>query len=138
MNAAAIIAAARSQLGVPFRHQTRLAGQYLDCAGLVMVVADRLGVAYEAPQNYARTPHNRLIEGVLDNQPGLMRVSLNERQAGDILSMRIGREPQHLGIFSGTTLIHCYEAVGRVVEHDLSADWAARIDRVYRFREVTP
>lgn len=134
MTADQIIAAARSQLHVKFRHQGRIAGQWLDCAGLVAYVADQIGADYNEWPGYGRTPHDGLLKTVLDEQPCLERVYT--RQPGDILLMRFGREPQHIAICAGDTVIHSYEAVGEVVEHTLDAEWAARIVGVYRFKGV--
>lgn len=134
MTADEIIAAARSQLRVKFRHQGRIAGQWLDCAGLVAYVADQIGADYNEWPGYGRSPHDGLLKTVLDEQPCLDRVYT--RQPGDILLMRFGREPQHIAICAGDTVIHSYEAVGEVVEHTLDSIWAARIVGIYRFKGV--
>jgi hypothetical protein len=34
--------------------------------------------------------------------------------------------PSHAGIFTGSTLIHCYQGVGRVVEHGYQRPWIKR------------
>ena len=52
---------------------------------------------------------------------------------GDLLLMRFAGEPQHLAVFTGETIIHAYQATGRVVEHSLDDKWRRRIVRVYRF-----
>jgi len=131
MTADDILAAARSQLGVKFRHQARVADQFLDCAGLVAYVATQLNVEFNEWPGYGRSPSQGLLQSVLDNQPCLDKVS--DRQPGDVLLMRFGREPQHLAICAGATMIHSYEAVGQVCEHDLDALWISRITAVYRF-----
>jgi hypothetical protein len=38
-----VIEAARECLGTPFRHQGRIVGEALDCAGVAVHVAERLG-----------------------------------------------------------------------------------------------
>ncbi|MBK8745664.1 MAG: peptidase P60, partial [Propionivibrio sp.] len=40
---AAILAAARACIGTPFVHQGRIPGLALDCAGLVVAVAQAIG-----------------------------------------------------------------------------------------------
>ena len=50
--------------------------------------------------------------------------------------MRFAADPQHLAIYTGETIIHAYEAVGRCCEHRLSSMWKARIVRLYRFAGV--
>lgn len=129
----AIIAAALSQVEIAkFRHQGRIPGQWLDCAGLIAYVADQIGADYNELPGYGRVPNNGLLESVLDNQPCLERVF--DKQPGDILLMRFAKEPQHVAIFTGDTIIHSYEAVGKVCEHRLDSVWAKRIVRIYRFK----
>ena len=132
MTADDIIAAARACIGTPFRHQGRIPGVALDCAGLIVAVAESVGADYIDHPGYGRNPANGLLESVLDEQPFLERVF--DRQPGDVLLMRFSGEPQHLAICAGDTLIHSYEAVGRVCEHRLASVWAARIVRTYRFK----
>ena len=127
-----IIAAARACIGTPFRHQGRIPGVALDCAGLVVAVAESVGAAYVDHAGYGRNPAHGMLESVLDAQPFLERVF--DRKPGDVLLMRFSGEPQHLAIFTGTNIIHSYEAVGRVCEHRLASVWAARIVRTYRFK----
>jgi len=134
MTADDIIAAARECLETPFRHQGRRIGQGLDCAGVVAHVADRLGLHYDAPTNYGRTPYRGLLEATLDAQTCLDRVQV--MQAGDVLLMKWKAEPMHLAVWTGETVIHAYESVGKCVEHGLDAAWRARIVRAYRFRGV--
>jgi NlpC/P60 family putative phage cell wall peptidase len=137
MTPADIIAAARACLGTPFRHQGRLPGIGLDCAGVAVEVARALGCAPLDVSGYGRTPAAGQLEAVLDAQPDLERVDREDRQPGDILLMRFTGEPQHLAILTDEgTMIHSYEAVGTCCEHRLSAVWAARVVRVYRFRGV--
>lgn len=127
-----VLLAARSCLETPFRHQGRIPGEALDCAGLIVVIAQSLGVEYFDPQGYGRHPANGMLERALDLQPCLERVSV--KQTGDVLLLRIGREPMHLAILANDTLIHAYSDTGKVCEHDLTEQWARRIVRVYRFK----
>jgi cell wall-associated NlpC family hydrolase len=129
-----IINAARSQLGTPFRHQGRVPGLALDCAGLAAYVAKSLGCDYNEWPGYGRTPHRGLLQSVLDNQPCLVRV--NDRQPGDLLLMKWNKEPMHVAICAGATVIHSYQAVGKVCEHDLDTEWQKRIVAVYRFKDL--
>lgn len=128
-----ILDAARQCLGTPFRHQGRLIGFGIDCAGVAVHVARQIGVGHIDVSGYGRTPSNGQLELSLDSQPCLERVALGDRQAGDLLLMRFASDPQHLAICAGDTIIHAYESVGRCCEHRLSSLWAARIVRVYRF-----
>lgn len=131
-----IIAAARELLEMPFRHQGRASTGKTDCAGVICHVAESHGLPYVDQTNYPRQPGGSRLESALDDQPCLMRVPLSAKQAGDVLLMRFAGDPQHLAIFTGKTIIHAYETVGKVCEHDLDEAWARRIVRVYRFTEV--
>lgn len=128
-----IVAAARAAIGTPFLHQGRVAGAGLDCAGLVVHVAQEIGADYVDATGYARHPSQGLLEAILDSQPCLVRVSLGERQAGNVLLMKFAGDPQHLGVCAGDTIIHAYSTVGQVCEHRLDEAWERRIVRVYRF-----
>lgn len=136
MTADDILAAARQCLGTKFRHQGRLVAFGLDCAGVAIHVAREIGAGVIDVSGYGRTPANGQLEQSLDSQPCLERVSLEDRQPGDLLLMRFASEPQHLAICAGETIIHAYEAAGLCCEHRLSSLWAARIVRVYRFRGI--
>ena len=132
---AAILAAARGAIGTPFRHQGRIAGRALDCAGLAIHVAREIGAEYVDVPAYGRSPSRGMLQAALDAQPCLCVVP--DRQPGDILLMRFAGEPQHLALITDTdTIVHAYANVGQVCEQRLAQVWAARIVRVYRFREV--
>ena len=57
------------------------------------------------------------------------------RQPGDLLEMRFGREPQHVAIWTGDSVIHTNARCGMVVEHSLDRKWENRIVRTWRLRE---
>ena len=126
-----IIAAARRAVGTPFRHQGRAPGVALDCAGLALHVAGAVGVAAIDKEGYPRQPFGGVLEATLNEQPGLVQVFA--MLPGDILLMRFKAGPQHLGIVTGTTLIHAYAPSRIVCEHDFTPEWAARVVAIYRF-----
>ena len=138
MRADDIIAAARACIGTPFRHQGRLPGVALDCAGLLIAVAQEVGAEYQDVPGYGPNPSGGMLEAALDAQPSLDKVPVNARAPGDLLLMRFATEPQHLAVFTGENIIHAYSHVGQVCEHRLSSVWAARIVRGYRFRGIEP
>lgn len=135
MKANDILAAARAQIGTPFHHQGRVPGRALDCAGLVIHVAQTLGIAHSDVAAYGRRPASSLLENTLDSQPELVLVT-GKPQPGDILLMRFSGEPQHLAIYTGENIIHSYLSVGQVVEHRYSDLWKMRTVRVYRFAGI--
>ena len=131
-----IIAVAREFLKTPFVHQGRLPGKALDCAGLVVVTAQRLGLEVIDVQDYSRLPNNGALEAMLDIQPSLHGVGRGEAQPGDVLLMKFKKEPTHLGIHAGDNLIHCWQPVGMVCEHRFDEAWQRRVVAVYRFTGV--
>ncbi len=133
ITASAIIAAARECLDTPFAHQGRILNRALDCAGVAVHAARAAGLQPEEPAAYGRLPNQAMLETWLDRQPFLARAG-QPLQPGDLLLMRFTGEPQHLALYTGTTIIHAYEAVGRVVEHRLDDKWRRRIVRAYRFK----
>ena len=132
-----IISAARSCIGTPFRHQGRIKSTALDCAGLVVSVASDLGIEYIDVPDYGRDPYQGLLQSTLADQPNLDAVPRDEMQSGDVLLMRFGRDPQHLAIYTGSTIIHSYDNVGMACEHDMTDVWRRRIVAVYRFRGLS-
>ncbi len=133
-----IIAAARECLTTPFRHQGRIVGRGLDCAGVCVHVAHRIGADYQDVSGYGRSPANGQLEAALDAQPCLIALAdKQDRQPGDLLLMRFDEDPQHLAIYTGATIIHGYQRVRIVCEHGLDQRWMDRIVRVYRFVGVS-
>lgn len=134
-----IIIAARSALGIPFQHQGRTSSG-MDCVGLLLYVADRLGIEYTDVSGYSRRPSGGLLESTFDahvESGTLLRIDPDRMQSGDFLMMRFGRDPQHLAILAGDNIIHSYLQVGKVCEHRLDDEWRARIVRVYRLFGVS-
>ena len=143
MSVEQILAAARAEIGTPFRHQGRVSGKALDCAGLVCHVASVIGLEYFDQQGYSRQPSQGLLESALDAQPCLERIALADMQPGDVLLMRFSGDPQHLAIYAGWSdvyqaegIIHAWLQARNVAEHVLTDEWRNRIVRVYRFRGV--
>lgn len=134
----AIVAAARSAIGVPFRHQGR-GPNGMDCVGLVIHVCDQFGIEYSDVQGYPRRPYVGLLESAFDEHVErgvLVRVDLALMQTGDFLMMRFS-EPQHLAILAEENIIHSHMRVGKVCEHRLDDMWRNRIVRVYRLSGVS-
>ncbi len=137
MTPADIVAAARCALKTPFRHQGRVPGLALDCAGLLVHVFRALGLPHNDEMGYPRNPYDGQLEKILDAQPALRRIDLAEADAGDVLVMRIVKAPQHVAIHAGCISGHAYiihgsELHGGVVEHRLDELWRARVIRAYR------
>lgn len=134
-----ILNIARECIGTPFRHQGRIKGLALDCVGVAIHVAKELQIEYSDVNGYSRIPSNGLLEEAFMNQTCITRIhDLNDMQDGDILLMRFAGEPQHVAIYckENNSIIHGYEAVGKVCEHILDSVWSKRIKMIYRFNHV--
>jgi len=129
MTPADFVAAARSYVGVPFRHQGRTR-HGVDCIGLVVCAARDIGLTLADRTDYPRDPN-----GLLPLEMARQFAPVESPQAGDILLMRFRGEPQHVAILAGAALIHGYASIGRVVEHGMDAKWRRRIVAAYRLRE---
>lgn len=131
-----IIAAARAWVGTPFRHQGRVKGEFVDCAGLIVGVARDLNLAEYEEIPYGIVPRPRVMEGVLDVY--LDRIAAGS--PGDVFWMRDldkpHSQPRHVGIYTGPTIVHADSRFGACVEHGFDERHRAAVVRWYRFRGV--
>ena len=133
-----IVAAARSWIGTPYRHQGSRKGVGCDCLGLVRGVwAEITGSVTQDPGAYApdwaeHAGSDRLIIAARLHCGDAIPVS--EAGPGDIILFRwrAGVSAKHAGILSGPDhFIHAYEPVG-VIESALVPTWRRRIAAVHR------
>ncbi len=131
---AAIVTEARRWLGTPFVHQAEKFGVGCDCAGLLRGVCIALGTF---PSDYKSRPESapflgyaRVPDGTSMQQACatfMTRIDRADMQPGDVMLMRWGSNPQHLGIVGdyvhgGLSLIHALSdntGKGCVTEHHL-------------------
>jgi murein DD-endopeptidase / murein LD-carboxypeptidase len=111
-----IVAAARALLGIRFRPQGRSRETGLDCVGLVAAA-----LQVEAPGDYPLRGGSPARIAAALGAAGLRRAGA--MRAGDVLVMRAGPAQLHLGIFTGTGLIHSDAALRRVVERPAPLPW---------------
>jgi len=123
---------ARSYIGTPFHHQSRMPHVGLDCAGVIVCAAKECGLNVNDVAGYARVPSKGLLEAaVLDHCDA---IKLSEVQDGDLMLFKFLREPQHLAVYDNGMLIHAYQQVGRVVENGFDDIWHKRLIGCYRLR----
>lgn len=109
-----VVDAARAAVGVRFRLHGRDPATGLDCVGLVA-----LATGCAAPTGYPlRGGEPGRIAGMLDAV--LMR---GELAAGAVLLMRTGPGQLHLGVWTGSGLIHADAGLARVVERPGVVAW---------------
>jgi NlpC/P60 family putative phage cell wall peptidase len=141
-----IVAAARSWLGTPYRHQASVKGVGADCLGLVRGVwREVIGAEPEAPPAYsADWAETGGREALLEAAGQWLRlVPVADMRAGDVLVFRMsaGAAAKHCAILSAgegpePKMIHAYW--GRaVVESWMGMWWRRRLVAVFRFPEFT-
>lgn len=110
------VSRARALMGVPFCLHGR-SEDGLDCVGLA-ALAHGINAL---PDDYGlRNTDLPRWTALLDQ---LMEPGLGCPRPGDVLLMRIGSAQLHLGIWSGTGLIHAHAGLRRVVETPGQPDW---------------
>lgn len=137
VDAAAVVAAARGFLGVPWKHQGR-ASHGLDCIGLVVVTARALEIDHGVDwTDYARMPDGRRLREALASH---MNRAVAPAAGRVGLFAQAGAYPSHVGIFGERggrlTLIHALAKNRKVVEHDFTDPWPAMLRGVFAFPEV--
>lgn len=124
------VQAARTFLGVPFRHQGR-DHHGIDCAGLILASYALCGVPMRDVAGYGREPWKDGLRQAVEDGFGKPLVD-TDRLPGDVLLFRIRREPQHLAMVTDRGMTHSYADAGKVVETDLDERWIKRIVGHYR------
>ncbi|MDE3017062.1 MAG: C40 family peptidase [Pseudomonadota bacterium] len=139
-----IIEQARTWLGTPYHHQARLKGVGCDCLGLVVGVADELGLTHRDGRllrsfdetDYSHQPDGARLTAML--QSVLDEIPKEEAEPGDLVLFSIEGNPQHVGLltdYEGLGVIHCYAPSRKVVEHRLDKKWQSRIVKVFRWQQ---
>ncbi len=130
------VAEARAWVGVRWRHQGRTR-QGVDCAGLVICLANKMGMSDFDTTDYDRIPDGETLQALCDQH--MKAIKLSELRPADILLMRFDVHPQHMAIVTdypgALGVIHAYANARKVVEHRLDDVWLSRVVRAYRFPE---
>ena len=132
---AAVIAQARTWVGIPFLHQGR--SRYgVDCLGFVACVMNELGVSEflnHLPHNYERNPQAKFA----DTLPDFSREIPLQPAALLMIVFPFAKWPSHCAIYTGTTMIHCHEMDRKVVEHGFQEPWIMRTKSYWALPLVT-
>jgi len=143
-----VIDAARQYLGTPWQHQARKRGVAVDCIGLLVGAFTDAGYAIDDVTDYGRNPNPRRFLGHLaryfDRIGGKADATLVEHdrdawefaRTGDVLVFSfVGRDtPQHVGICTGTNVLHTFQTAGKVAEHAMNMEWQRNLHSVWRLR----
>lgn len=133
----AAVVAARSWIGVPFRHQGR-SRRGVDCVGLLV----QIGRALDLP-HYDVTGYTRRAQGMgfLEHfRANLEEIALPQAGPGDVLVFIESLYPCHTGVLSDLHdvphLIHAHAGRGQVMEEPYHGEWVERVRFAFRFPSV--
>ncbi|WP_421863744.1 NlpC/P60 family protein [Parvibaculum sp.] len=136
-----IVAAARSWIGTPYRHQASMMGAGTDCLGLVRGVwREVVGPEPETPPAYTATwaeaPGGNAEETMAQAARRHMKeIGCGAAGAGDVMlfRMRANGPAKHAAILSGDNrMIHAWSDRA-VVETVMGRWWRARAAYAFRF-----
>ncbi len=127
-------------VGTPWRHHTSVKGVGCDCVGLVRGVGVACGVMNDPTleatrpfKGYSVVPNPAVMKRGLG--AFLHRIPVDEAGLGDVLWLRIARDPQHLGILVEGSRLMVHAANGHgVVRHSVDAKkWRNLIVAAWRY-----
>lgn len=117
-----VVDKAREFKGVRWQHQGRTP-KALDCAGLVVIVANQLELSAYNFTNYHRRPDGSFLSRF--EEGGCVRKKITEARLGDILIFSESGHACHSGImsekFNKPAVIHAHAMRGKVIEETLEA-----------------
>jgi hypothetical protein len=123
--------AARSYLGVPFRHQGRTE-HGVDCIGLVILARLKLG-PWDATRhdivNYRRNPKDALDVTLPKFLEQIFAPEVGALAAIRWPKMKVAN---HIAILTPATIIHSYAEVGRVIETGYREPWPRQTVSLWR------
>ncbi len=139
----AIVREAKSWIGTPWQHQGRVKQNEkfkggVDCLGLIIEVGNAfqfLGENRFDYKNYNRSPRDDDLLNEFDKHT--IKVPVPEALPGDIVVMRIAKDPQHAAIMTfDHSVIHACAKTGFVVETRLSPRLWDLVRAAYRYPGV--
>lgn len=130
-----IIDHARALIDTPWHHQGRAPNLGIDCIGLVVIVALRVGYRIKLitlldQVDYGRDPNDGALERALDV---CFAVRHGEAAAGDLLLFEHPQtKRQHIGVKTNIGMIHS-QAGQRVCEVPLDGRWQRILKAAYKW-----
>lgn len=141
---AAVVAEARTYIGVPWRHQGR-SREGIDCVGLVLLAGYSLGLCdYPDDYNYSRRSSDRELIRLARQYGTEVRLGPGGLEAlgdGDMVVLRDTAYPQHVGLMATSqgqrTIIHASVAHRMVLEEIINdEDHRLRALTAFKFRAL--
>lgn len=132
MTGSALIAEARTLIGIPYRHCGR-EPYGVDCAGLILLPAWRCGLTSFAPKSYSPGGDSDYLLDCLAEEC----VEVEEMmEPGDIGLFRLRPGRHHLAYLTGSgQIIQCSTRVG-VCESRIDDRWQERCVGVWRWKAL--
>ncbi len=123
--------------GTPYHHQAKLKGVGVDCAMLVVGIAQQIGALPKDINIKVYSPewhlHNK-EEMMCDLIESYHCELTDELLPGNILTFKYGRVQSHLGILlNDNQFIHARVDIGKVVINELGEEFLKRLGRIYTF-----
>ena len=136
-----IIKIAKTYLGTPWKHQGRVKGRGIDCAGYIVEVMKELGLDTSFDlEGYERIPDGQKLAEIANNNG--KNILLKDIQDGDVILFNVLGNPQHLAFYYKENdidyMLHAYgdKSVNKVVAMRLDTKWKNRICGVYRLNGI--
>lgn len=132
-----IVAAARALVGTPYHHQGRKEGVGLDCIGVPIEAARKVGIEVRDFKGYGAIPQPEvLLAKIAENCD---EINLEQVRPGDLLCFKSGMtQPSHFGILlDDGGFVHAYERMGRVVREPFDARWIRLLHSIWRIRGIS-
>jgi len=132
---AAMVAAARTFLRVPYKHRGRSRAG-VDCIGLIACALQAVGRDIEDREAYSPAPQGDSLHEAAAYHLGTP-VPKDAMQPGDVVLLRWFKHPNHVALvtpypYGGLALLHSFKASHEVIEHRLDDEWRSRIVGAWR------
>jgi cell wall-associated NlpC family hydrolase len=140
-NRAQVVATARSFKGTPFKHQGRIPGRGLDCAGVINTAANLCAIVANFNfTRYSHFPRPEMVRRELTANLDLVAGGIAAARPGDVLWLADHGYATHMGIVGDgseyLTVIHSSRRDGGVIESIIDAQLARDVRGVFAFRGI--
>ena len=132
-------------IDTPYKHQGRLKGVGIDCAGLIVEVIKEVGLdASFDLKGYDRIPDGQTLSKLCHTYGTIKEIKNNNYffDDGDVLLFNFLGNPQHLGFYYKLNnldyFIHAYgeASINKVIIQRLDTKWKQRLNGVFKIKGV--